>query len=202
MFPFLFIGISRIGIVLTDLGIRLKQRRPGIPMAIAALVFAALAWNVHAAIRIHPHYISYFNEFAGGSDNGWRHLLESNIDWGQDLLFLKRWVKEHPEACPLKLAYYGGFDPHLAGIDYEAVPDGASLGEDGPPPGWYAISVNLVGGAEWRFYDKWGQSIHFPPSAYIYFQQLSPVAKAGYSIFIYHVTAEDAKQARARLERP
>lgn len=26
------------------------------------------------------------------------HLLDANIDWGQDLLFLKRWNERHPES--------------------------------------------------------------------------------------------------------
>lgn len=34
---------------------------------------------------------------SAGPRNGPRHLLDSNIDWGQDLFFLERWCKKHPE---------------------------------------------------------------------------------------------------------
>ncbi|MFO1040840.1 MAG: hypothetical protein U0941_03590 [Planctomycetaceae bacterium] len=34
----------------------------------------------------YPHQLAYFNEIAGGPLNGWRHLLGSNLDWGQDRL--------------------------------------------------------------------------------------------------------------------
>jgi len=48
--------------------------------------------------------MSYFNEIAGGPDNGHAHLVDSNIDWGQDVFFLKKWMDEHPEARPMKVA--------------------------------------------------------------------------------------------------
>jgi hypothetical protein len=161
-----------------------------------------LAWNVCAAVRIHPHYLSYFNELAGGPENGWRHLLESNIDWGQDLLFLKRWVEEHSEARPLKLAYYGDVDPHLLGLDYQLPPAGDSLSSKGPQPSWYAISANLVYEAEWVGCDEHGRSIYFAAGDCSHFGRITPVDKAGYSIFLYHVVDEEVNRARFRHEQP
>jgi len=142
-------------------------------------------------------------------------LIESNIDWGQDLLFLKQWVDRHPEVRPLGLAYYGGMDPHLVGLEYEVPPYGPDdphtpgpsppKGEGGivgPRPGWYAISVNFVCGANFESYDEKGKGISFPPGAFHYFQRFEPVAKARYSIFIYHITDEDANRVRAELGLP
>jgi len=37
-----------------------------------------------------PYQLSYFNELAGSTPNGWRHMLGSSFDWGQDLLALER----------------------------------------------------------------------------------------------------------------
>src|SRR5437773_734910 len=67
--------------------------------------------------------LSYFNEMAGGPENGAAHLLDANIDWGQDLLELKRWCDAHPEARPLYLGYFGTtfVDPGIANIEFEAI---------------------------------------------------------------------------------
>lgn len=202
--PFVFIGIGRVGKLVEEAWHAWQAPggesagRPVFSAVAASLVVASLAWNGAAVARTHPHYLSYFNELAGGPDNGWQWLTESNIDWGQDLLFLKRWVDEHPEARPLGLAYYGGIDPHLAGLDYRLAPDQ----RDGPRPGWYAVSVNFVCGASFSGYDERGQKVRFPAGAYTYFRRFTPVAKAGYSIFIYYITLEDANRMRRELAWP
>ena len=38
-----------------------------------------------------PHHIQFFHALAGGTRNGHRLLLHSNLDWGQDL----HWVHRH-----------------------------------------------------------------------------------------------------------
>jgi hypothetical protein len=188
MFPFLFIATSRVGQLLVGPWKRSAGRRCAGPLVGAALVTAALAWNVTGVVRIHPHYLSYFNELAGGPENGWQHLLESNIDWGQDLLFLKAWVDRHPDVEPLGLAYYGGMDPHLLGLRYRLPPPAREAGRVKLPPGWYAVSVNFVCGTAFMAYDGDGKVVNVPMGAYDYFHDLTPVAKAGYSIFIYRIT--------------
>jgi Dolichyl-phosphate-mannose-protein mannosyltransferase len=49
-----------------------------------AAVGALVAWLVASSFSVHPHYLAYFNELAGGPANGWRWLIDSNLDWGQD----------------------------------------------------------------------------------------------------------------------
>jgi hypothetical protein len=202
LFPFLFICISRVGLLLVESGIPLDRKGPLTRLSGAAIVVVAVGVNVLSTVRIHPHYLSYFNELAGGPENGWRHLLESNIDWGQDLLFLKRWVKEHPEACRLRLAYYGGIDPHLVGLDYQLPPFRAPSDIKKLQPGWYAVSINLVYGIGCRGYDEYGQNVSFEPGAFTYFQCFTPVDKAGYSLLIYHITQEESNGIRSKSEQP
>ena len=208
-FPFFFIGISRVGKVFEN-GWPLYQRADAVicrPFFVCACItIVALAWNAVSSLRIHPHYLSYFNELAGGPERGWDHLIESNIDWGQDLLFLKRWADEHPEALPLKLACYAGMKPQFAGLDCEPIrerrPANSSLSgplRQGPQPGWYAVSVNLLCGLPWTEWDEHGGRTYHPREAYAYFRLFTPVAKAGYSIFIYHITLEEANGVRSRL---
>lgn len=54
-------------------------------------------------------------------------------------------------------------------------------------PGWYAVSVNEV---FWR------------SRQYRYFLRFEPVAMAGYSIYIYHITVDDANRVRREVGLP
>ena len=168
-FPWAFIWIS--GLTQAALGRKTK-----------VLVAVALLWSVGSSLSVYPHSLSYFNELAGGPTGGHNHLINSNIDWGLDLLYIKEWLVEHPEARPFHLAYYGYFDPKDIGIDYPPVPERPPNGELQQPlePGWYAVSVNYLRGSPWR------AQIH----AHSHFQQHDPVAMAGYSIYIYRVESE------------
>jgi hypothetical protein len=205
--PFLFIGASR---VLRTPGPAVSSGSGGRRL-LAAFVVGCLGWNAAEAVARYPHYLAYFNPLAGGPDNGGRHLINSNLDWGQDLLALRRWCDDHPEARPLHLAYFNFVDPALAGLSFRLPPMLApSQAEDpdvphdwiGPHPGWYAVSANFVYGMGFRIPDGEGGRAIIPIGAYAYFQELQPVAKAGYSIFIYHISPEEADQARARLGLP
>ncbi len=111
VFPLLFVWTSKIAPFAFAKGWRVS-----IPTGLA------LTWSVVSSLAIYPHSLSYFNELAGGPTGGSAELLHSNIDYGQDLLYLKRWLDEHPEARPLGLAYYGYFDPHVAGIEFTLPP--------------------------------------------------------------------------------
>jgi hypothetical protein len=137
--------------------------------------------------------MSYFNELAGGPENGHAHLVDSNIDWGQDLLQLKRWLEEHPEAQPLHLAYFGGFDPRVAGIEF-TLPARGTIAADGsavvPPklaPGYYAVSVCLLRGMRFMVFDGKGAREHLDDHYFAYFLNYTPLAKIGFSIYVYRI---------------
>lgn len=74
-FPFLFVFAGRSSAILRPVS--------GAPWQ-PALGGGLLLWLAVASWRVHPHYIPYFNELAGGPDNGWRWLIDSNLDWDQD----------------------------------------------------------------------------------------------------------------------
>jgi 4-amino-4-deoxy-L-arabinose transferase-like glycosyltransferase len=181
--PFAFIWISQVA----------QARVRG--WAVPAVAAAALGWSVASSLWVYPHSLSYFNELAGGPANGHAHLVDSNIDWGQDLFYLKRWLEQHPEARPLNVASFSPFRPSVVGIESgvvpkrpdsranEVPPPGATE-ELGPRPGWFAVSVTFL-----RSEDE----------GYAYFLQFRPVAMAGYSIYIYHLSLDDANRARRQL---
>jgi hypothetical protein len=185
-FPFVFIWTGRIGPCLG------RDHR-----VLTGIATAAFLWSIGSSLAVYPHSLSYFNELVGGPTGGPDHLLQSNVDWGQDLLFLKCWLDEHPEAKPLRLAYFGYCDPKYFGIDYIA-PDAPTPVANGAasaklPPGWYAISVNFVGGMPHFSYKGDGTEMNYAQDALTPFQKLKPTATAGYSIYIYHVSATDAE---------
>lgn len=138
------------------------------------LVLVLLGWSIASAVAVYPHVLSYFNELAGGADEGPKRLLGSNVDWGQDLYFFKEWADCHPNARPLGLEYYHCIDFRVVGAEYGRVPLELR-------PGWFAIDVRSLFSPEGRM------------SAY---QGLAPVAKAGYSIYIFYITVEDIDRIR------
>jgi hypothetical protein len=161
-----------------------------------------------SSLSISPHWLSYFNEPSGGPLRGHRHLANSNLDWGQDLLYLRAWLTAHPEVEPVGLAYYGMFHPRAIGINFRDVPawvraaspdDGAPRSDErdtGPQPGWYAVSVNFVVGHPFWEYRADGQRGWFDEPCFTYFQELQPAARMGYSLHIYHLAAEDIRRLR------
>lgn len=46
----------------------------------ACLVFVAV-WALWGSMRTYPHYLAFFNEFAGGAKNRHKILIDSNLDW-------------------------------------------------------------------------------------------------------------------------
>lgn len=97
VYPFLFMAV----------GASLARRR------IAALVPVALL--MAESLSSYPHYLAFFNIAAGGSANGPRWLLDSNIDWGQDLKNLKRWMDRNAVES-VYLDYFGSGDPEYYGV--------------------------------------------------------------------------------------
>lgn len=152
-----------------------------------AIAASALLLNLQAASSIHPHYLAYFNPMAGGPARGGEHLLLSNLDWGQGLLALKDWMNEHPEAKPLKLAYFNFVDASIMEIEY-------SVPSFEPREGWHAVSVNYVRGMGFPCWNGRGGKELVPEGAYSFFQRLTPVATPGYSIYVYHVTKHDVER--------
>jgi Dolichyl-phosphate-mannose-protein mannosyltransferase len=178
--------------------------------AIAGVSAALLCWSVGSSLWYYPHSLSYFNELVGGPMGGHAHLLDSNIAWGQDLYFLKRWYDEHPDARPFHLACYSLMDPRLAGIEFSLPPVGPAPGTPmgnapadrlGPLSGWYAVDMNHLHGAKLTAMDGRGewQSVASDGYDLTYFQRFEPVAMAGYSIYIYQITPEEANRVRREL---
>lgn len=157
---------------------------------IRTLLVVAAALALPLSLRYHPHHLAYFNEYAGGPAGGRYHLLDSNLDWGQDLRALKAWLDEH-EIDDVGLAYFGMVPPRALGIDYH-VPSRV------PSPGWYAVSVNFVMGRPHTIRNPDGTLRPADIGEFGWLRAFEPVAHVGYSIDVYHVSAEDLRNAGGR----
>jgi hypothetical protein len=82
----------------------------------AASISLLLGWHVFEGLRYSPHHLAYFNVFAGGPQNGWRHLVDSSLDWGQDLPTLKTWLDRNAGSERTYLSYFGTGQPLYYGI--------------------------------------------------------------------------------------
>jgi 4-amino-4-deoxy-L-arabinose transferase-like glycosyltransferase len=177
----------------------------------AAVGLAGLS-AIASAAWVQPHALSYFNALGGGPDRGDRYLVDSNIDWGQDLSSLKEWLDRHPAARPLGLAYFGTVDPHDYGIDYQLPPAAVNafpvldplspVRHEGPRPGWYAVSVNFTRGLTFGARDASGRKRRIGPTHYTYFASARPVATAGHSIRIYCLDSDEANRIRGVMRLP
>ena len=58
----------------------------------------------------YPNHISYFNELIGSKRNADKFLIDSNLDWGQDLRRLDHWCADN-HVANITLHYFGGADP-------------------------------------------------------------------------------------------
>ncbi len=158
-------------------------------------VTSMAAWCAVSSLSVVPHSFAYFNELAGGPFQGHRWLSASGVDWGQDLLFLRTWMRDHPEARPFYLRFNNFYNAADVGINYDCCPTSADRTRRNIPgsdlvPGWYAISVTLF---ENRIVAvPMRQCLNPNCGAWNSLKARQLVGRAGYSILIYHVPEPDA----------
>jgi 4-amino-4-deoxy-L-arabinose transferase-like glycosyltransferase len=180
--PFLYIFAARLASPLLNLKIRLK-----------AAIWLLLLAHIISNLLIYPHYLAYFNLAAGGPEKGYKILADSNIDWGQDLIRLKKYMDEQKldELC---LVHFGRVDPQIYGISYQL-----------PYPGvdcrLLAISVNFLVGLPY-FANDHGKIVGVKPENFRGLRARKPLARVGYSILVFDLAQDPSlKEGRAGLPR-
>ncbi len=185
--PFILVLISGLASLELDelqTSEKLIKKKILLPMAYYTMIFAVLI----SVLLIHPHYISYFNLAMGGPENGYRILVDSNLDWGQDLLRLKHWMGRN-EVREVNLAWFGSADPNYYDIGYRPLPGlgraeffqlwwDVPFNQSQPEPGIYAISVSNLWELPLRPEEK---------NVFIWFRDHEPDERVGYSILIYEI---------------
>ncbi len=116
-----------------------KWMRPVVPGLLGLVGLASLlTW---------PDYLAYFNSIAGGPSNGYRHLVDSSLDWGQDLPGLQRWLRENRSSENVYVAYFGTDNLKHYGIAASELPhylSSSGTGDYRLHPGIYCISATRL----------------------------------------------------------
>lgn len=143
------------------------------------LVAACLALLITESLFVYPNYLAFFNVLAGGPGSGPHYLIDSNIDWGQDLKKLKWWLDARgiSQTC---VSYFGAAPLAYYGIEKGTI-----------PPYWdeagrrrlrcvVAVSVTYLYGRSFNYRDagRW-------------LRAQTPTAKVGYSIYVYDLRGGD-----------
>ena len=117
-----------------------------------AAILLLLLWQAVESWRIRPHYLAYFNPLDGGPQYGYQCLVDSSLDWGQDLPGLRDWLAAHRcPGQPVYLSYFGSTHPGYYDIDAILLPGFIDWRKPSPPgfpaplrPGMYAISATML----------------------------------------------------------
>ena len=154
-----------------------------VPGRIAHAVAAGLvALQAMAAATAHPNPPQYFNPLVGGPAQGHRYLVDSNLDWGQDLPALEARLDalgaESGGTPAVLLLYFGQDCPR----DYEIPQVPWPVGRRAPE--WVALSATHLRGV-------------YVDDAFRGFRELEPAHRAGSSIFLYDYR-DPAVRAAAR----
>ena len=138
-----------------------------------------LVWTALSSAAAHPDYLAYFNELGGTHPE--RILVDSDIDWGQDMARLgvelqRRRVPYFHMAC-----LYTGDDTRLG------LPAWDSLEPYQPVTGWVAVSHTMLQNYGWMASQQRGRK----ELAFAWLDQYQPVGRVGKSILIYYIPASD-----------
>jgi len=173
IFPFTYILVS-LGLAF---GLR-EIKRPELKKILVFLIAILMGWYVGSFLNSYPYFLSYFNEIAGGTENGYKYVVDSNYDWGQDLRRLAKFVEKN-RIAKIKVDYFGGGDvPYYLGQKWEKFDP-----KTGPQKGWLAISATFLEGGKGYPVPGFNQ----PTGYYQWLDNYQPVARAGTSIFIYYI---------------
>jgi hypothetical protein len=144
------------------------------------LVLACLALGTAEALRVHPHYLMFFNVWAGGPTGGPRYLIHRD-DWGQDKRRLAEWQQRHR----VPRLYYAAYGPNAErwGIVADPVPCT-------PTAGVYALHAVEVHRPQFAL----------APGCVDWLTVEPPDERLGYSIYLY--TVDDARLERLRAAPP
>jgi hypothetical protein len=143
---------------------------------VRAVLAVALLAQVGATVSSRPYYLAYFNALAGGSRNGYRWLIDSNVDWGQELLRLRAYMQRRG-ITQVRLAYFGRVAPEVYGIDYQVI-------QGSLQPAVYVVSASYLMGRPYYLYDH-GALYWMPRNSFTTFQHYEPTAVIGHSLFVF-----------------
>jgi hypothetical protein len=167
VYPFVFVGTAAM---------LLACHRPGLPRFFrwaAAICLALVAVESAAAF---PRYISFFNWASGGRSQGWKYVVDSNLDWGQDMKRLQAYLERRGGGGNVCLATFSPASPAHFGITAHPIP--RSAGEARAQGCLLVVSLSVL--YEWPPLD----------GSYDWLKRLQPTDLAGDSFRVYDLRAQ------------
>jgi hypothetical protein len=143
--------------------------------AVAALLILLAALNAADALRYAPGYLSYFTPFVRPAES-FRLLTDSNLDWGQGLLALRDYQRNHPGER-ISLSYFGSVDPQLYGIQADF------FGGHKRVPGTVIVSATNLSGQYLA-----------EPERYRWLLEQRPVKILDHSLYLFEVHDNDGNK--------
>ncbi|MBI3665983.1 MAG: glycosyltransferase family 39 protein [Acidobacteria bacterium] len=137
------------------------------PRWLMSLALALGFWHGAESLIAHPDYLAYFNQIARSREE--EFLLDSNLDWGQDLERLRRYLNEK-QVKTVYLSYFGRANPSSL-LDVREI---RPLPPDLRPAGWVAVSRAHIAGMALQGYNLG------------WLKAYRPVARIGKSILVYY----------------
>ncbi|MBX4211467.1 MAG: glycosyltransferase family 39 protein [Candidatus Yanofskybacteria bacterium] len=151
----------------------------------SGLVMILLVWYVFENASVFPNYLTYFNQTVGGPSGGYKYVVDSNLDWGQDLKRLSKFIEQ--EKIPhVELDYFGWADPSFylknkyVYLNSSTYRDARDFLNNNRSNGWIAVSATFLQGSEGTAQDP--QVIN-----YTWLKGYEPVTVVGNSIFVWHI---------------
>jgi len=146
------------------------------------LIGFLVVWQILSVVSVYPSFLAYFNEFVKGPNGGVKYVVDSNLDWGQDLKRLAEYVKEN-KIQKIYVDYFGGSLPaYYLGGKYEFW-----WGNYPPqklnPGDWLAVSATFKQGGQGQPAPGYNEKTGY----YDWLRVLKPKAVIGHSIFVYQI---------------
>jgi hypothetical protein len=132
----------------------------------AYLLTGLTLWTLASSLFHHPDYLAYFNELAGSHPENM--LVDSDLDWGQDLLRLRDRMRE------LRVDNVAFTPASLSGIERMGFPPHTENDPKTPSAGWNAVSIS-----EWKL-----KNMEWPG-------RFDPTERVGQSILLYYFKPGD-----------
>lgn len=147
-----------------------------------ARVMLALTLLAQAAdiARYAPDYLSYFTVLVKPA-NTWQMLSDSNTDWGQGMVALRRFQDEHPGEA-IHLAYVGEVDPAWYGIRY------TRLNEEDHPTGIVVVSATHLSGQLLKNHYAYRWLLQYPVKTIL-----------NHTLYVFEVPRADVSGSRATI---
>jgi hypothetical protein len=141
-----------------SVALSLPSRKHAMEIAVALLV----GWFAIDSLAVRPHYLAYFSCVAGGPAQGYKRLVDSSLDWGQDLPGLKRWLTTNnpDDREPVFFSYFGTGDPdyyNITGNRLPGFPDWRKREVFALTPGYYAISATMFQNLYTKAFGPWNR---------------------------------------------